>query len=76
MVETVAVVVETGFEIVVFCREAMAEEAGEWAGLRDGVAECVICVLRNRVASRVKVAGDITIVVVERDVDSTIDRKV
>ena len=76
MVEAVVVVVKTSFGIVVFRGEAVAEEAGEGAGLRYGVAEGIVRVLRDRVARRVKIAGDVAVVVIERDADSTIDRKV
>ena len=54
----------------------MAEEVGEGTGLRDGVAESVVGVGGNGFASRVKVAGDVSVVVVERDVDGIVDRKV
>ena len=47
----------------------MAEEVGEGTGLRDGVAESVVGVLRDCVAGSVKVAGNVSVVVVERDVD-------
>ena len=76
MVETVAVIIETGFGIEILCREAVAEEVSERAGLRDGVAEGIVRVLRDSVTGRVKVAGDIAVVVVEWDVDSVIDCKV
>jgi len=76
MVETVAVVVESSLGVVILCREAVTEEVGERARLRDGVAEGIVGILRNRVAIRIEVAGNIAVVVVERDVDSVIDCKV
>ena len=54
----------------------MAEEVGEGTGLRDGVAESVVGVLRDCVAGSVKVAGNVSVVVVERDVDRVVDHEV
>ena len=54
----------------------MAEEVGERAGLRDGVAESVVGVGGNGFAGVIKIAGNVTVVVVERDVDGIVDRKV
>ena len=72
MVEAVAVVVKSGFGIEILCREAVAEEVGEGAGLCDGVAKSIVGVLRNRVAGRVEVAGDIAVVVVAWNVDRVV----
>ena len=76
MVETVAVVVEAGFGIVIFCRETMAEETGERAGLRDGVAEGIVGVLCDRIAVGVKVARDISVIVIERNINCAVDCEV
>ena len=76
MVKAVAVIVEVGFRVEVFCREAMAEEAGVWAGLGYGVAKSIVGVLGDRVAVGIEVSGDVAVVVVERDVDGIVDRKV
>ncbi len=69
MVEAVAVVVEAGFGIEVFCREAVSEEICKRAGLQNRVAEGVVCVLRNGVAGRVEVARYVAVVVVERNIE-------
>ena len=76
MVEAVAVIVEAGFRVDVFGRETVTDDVGERAGLRYGVTESVVGVLRDCVAGSVKVAGDVAVVVVERDVDGIVDRKV
>ena len=76
MVEAVAVIVVVGFSVEILCREAMAEEVGERTGLRYGVAESVVGVLRNCGTGRVEVTGYVSVVVVERDVDGIVDRKV
>ena len=76
MVKAVAVIVEAGFRVDVFGREAMAEEVGEGTGLRDGVAESVVGVGGDGFAGGIKVAGDVSVVVVERDVDRVVDREV
>ena len=76
MVEAVAVVVETGFGIVVLCRETMAKEVGERTGLGDKFSEGVVGIGGNGFACGIEVAGNVTVVVVERDVDCVIDRKV
>ena len=54
----------------------MAEEIGDGTGLRYGVTESVVGVGGNGFASRVKVAGYVSVVVIERDVDRVVDRKV
>ena len=54
----------------------MAENVREMAGLRDGVAESVVGVLRNCGTGRVEETGYVSVVVVERDVDGIVDRKV
>ena len=54
----------------------MAEEVGEGTGLRDGVAESVVSVGGDGFAGGIKVAGDVSVVVVEREVDGIVDRKV
>ena len=64
MVEAVAIVIETGFRVEIFCRETMAEEVGERAGLRNDFSESVASVLRYGVTVCVEVARDITDVVV------------
>ena len=73
MVEAVAVVVEAGFGIEILCRETVAEEVGERARLGYGVAECVICVLRDGGAGRVEVAGYVAVVVIARHKNRSID---
>ena len=72
MVEAVAVVVKSGFGIVVFCRETVAEEIGERAGLCDGVANGIVCVLGNCVTGRVEVTGYVSVVVVAWNVDRVV----
>ena len=47
----------------------MAEEIGERARLRYGVAESVVGIGGNGFAGGIEVAGDVAVVVVERDVD-------
>ena len=69
MVEAVAVVVETGFGIVVLRGEAVAEEVGEGAGFGDEFAESVVGVLRDGVAAGIEVAGDVAVVVVAWNVE-------
>ena len=69
MVEAVAVIVEAGFRVEVFGREAVTEDVGERTGLRYGVTESVVGVLRNCGTGRVEVTGYVAVVVVERDVD-------
>ena len=76
MVEAVAVIVEAGFRVDVFGRETVTDDVGERAGLRYGVTESIVGVLRDCVAGSVKVAGDVAVVVVERDVDGIVDCKV
>ena len=76
MVEAVAVIVEAGFRVEVFGRETVTEDVGERAGLRDGVAESVVGVGGNGFAGGIKIAGDVAVVVEERDVDGIVDRKV
>ena len=76
MVEAVAVIVEAGFRVEVFGRETVTEDVGERAGLRDGVAESVVGVGGNGFSGGIKVAGNVSVVVVERDVDGIVDRKV
>ena len=76
MVEAVAVVIEAGFDVVVFCRETMAEEVGERPGLGDDVAEGVVGVLRDGVAVGIEVARNITDVIIAWNVDSSINCKV
>ena len=73
MVETVTVVVKAGFGIEILCRETVTEETCKRAGLRDGVAKSIVGVLRYCGAGRVEVSGDVAVVVVEWDVNSTID---
>src|SRR5574344_1839848 len=76
MVEAVAVVVKADFNIKVFRREAMPEEVGKWAGLGDEFSKGVVCVLCNRIAVPFNVARDVADVVVERNIDRAINRKV
>ena len=76
MVEAVAVVVESGFGIVVFRGEAVAEEVGKRAGLGDDVAESVVGVLRDGVAVCVEVASDVAVVVVAGNVDRFVNCEV
>ena len=52
------------------------KEVGDGAGLRDGVAESVVDVGGNGFAGVIKIAGNVTVVVVERDVDGITDCKV
>ena len=47
----------------------MAENVREMAGLRDGVAESVVGVGCDGFACGIEVAGNVAVVVVERDVD-------
>ena len=72
MIETVTVVVEAGFDVEVLCREAMAEEIGEGAGLGDDVAESVVSILGNGVAVYVEVTSDVAVVVVAWNVDHAV----
>ena len=76
MVEAVAVIVEVGFSVEILCREAVTENVGERTGLRYGVAESVVGVGGDGFAGGIKVAGDVAVVVEERDVDGIVDRKV
>lgn len=54
----------------------MAEEIGDGTGLRYGVAESVVGIGGNGFAGGIEVAGNISVVVVERDVDGIIDCKI
>ena len=54
----------------------MAENVREMAGLRDGVAESVVGVGGDGFACGIEVAGNVAVVVVERDVDGIVDHKV
>ena len=72
MVEAVAVVVKTGFGIVILRGEAVAEEVGERAGLGDDFTESVVGVLRDGVAAGVEVASNVAVVVVAWNVDRAI----
>ena len=54
----------------------MAENIREMAGLRYGVAESVVGVGGDSFAGGIKVAGNVSVVVIERDVDGIVDRKV
>ena len=69
MVEAVAVIVEIGFRVDVFGRETVTEDVGERARLRYGVTESVVGVGGNGFTGGIEVAGDVAVVVVERDVD-------
>ena len=69
IIKTVAVVIETVLCIIVFCREAMAEQVNKRAGCGDEITEGVVRVLGNCVASSIKVARDIAVVVVAGNVD-------
>ena len=53
----------------------MVEEIGDGTGLRYGVAESVVGVGGDGFACGIEVAGDVAVVVVERDVDCVIDRE-
>ena len=64
----VTVVVETGFGVVILRRETVAEEICERARLRDDFAEGIVCVLRYRIAVRVKIASDVADIVVAGNV--------
>lgn len=76
MVEAVAVVVESGFGIVVLRGEAVAEEVGEGAGLGYDIAKGIVGVLGDGVAVGIEVAGDVAVVVVAWNVDRAIDGEV
>ena len=54
----------------------MAENVREMAGFADEFAESVVGVGGDGFAGGIKVAGDVAVVVVERDVDGIVDRKV
>ena len=54
----------------------MTEDVGERTGLRYGVAESVVGVGGDGFACGIEVAGNVAVVVVERDVDGIVDRKV
>ena len=69
MVEAVAVVVELSYGVIVFSREAVAEQVNKRAGCGDEITEGVVRVLGNCVASSIKVARDIAVVVVAGNVD-------
>ena len=76
MVEAVAVVVEASLGIIVFCREAMAEEAGAPAGLGDELAEGIVGIPRHGTAVGVEVARDVAVAVVAWNVDCAVDREI
>ena len=76
MVEAVAVVVKTGFGIVVLRGETVAEEVGEGAGLGYEIAKGIVGVLGNGVAAGVEVTSDVAVVVVTRNVDRAIHGEV
>ncbi len=73
-IETVAVIVEPSFGIVVFRREAVAEEVGEGARLRNGAAEVVVLVSGDDVAGFIYVLRDVAVVVEGREVELTVAR--
>ena len=75
MVEAVAVVVEASLGIIVFCREAMAEEAGAPAGLGDELAEGIVGVPRKGAAVDAEIARDVAVAVVAGNVDCAVNRK-
>ena len=54
----------------------MAEEVGKRTRLGDDIAECVVGVLSDKVAGLIKVAGNITVIVVAGDVWRAIDDKI
>ena len=76
MVEAIAVVVEAGFGVVVFGREAMAEEVRKISGLGNRIAEGVIGVRRDDCAGRIAVMGYISVVVVEGHIDRPVDSEI
>ena len=76
MVEAVAVVVEAGFDVKVLCREAVAEEVSEGAGLGYEIAKGIVGVLGNGVAAGIEVASDVAVVVVAWNVDRAIHGEV
>ena len=75
MVEAVAVVVEASLSVIVFCRKAVAEEAGAPAGLGDELAEGIVGVPRKGAAVGIEVAHDVAVAVVAGNVDYAVDRQ-
>ena len=75
MVEAVAVVVEASLGIIVFCREAVAEEAGASAGPGDEFAEGIVGISRQGTTVGVEIARDVAVVVVAWNVDCAVNRK-
>ena len=67
-VETIAVVVEAGFGIIVFCGIAERKDIGHWSAAGNKLAERVVCVLRDYIALCVIVAHDVAVGVVEWNV--------
>ena len=57
-------------------REAVAEVVGEGASPGDGLAECVIGVLRYGVAVGVEIVGYVADIVIARNIDCAIDGEV
>ena len=63
-IEAIVVIIKPGFDIAVFCREAMAEHTAHGAGLRNRRTESIVSVLRDGVAISIKVTNDVTDIVV------------
>ena len=72
MVEAVAVVVEAGFGVKVFRREAVAEAVCERASLGDELAKGIVCVDGYCVARGIKIARDIAVCIVAGDIGCAI----
>ena len=54
----------------------MTEDAGERAGLGDGLAECAVGVGSDDGTIRIAVVGDVPVAVIERDIGNSIDGEV
>ncbi len=74
MIETVAIIVQTSFNIEVFCREPVAEEVGEITGLRNGTAKIVILVGGGNVARFVDVLRYVAVAVDRWEIELSVTR--
>ena len=72
MVEPITVIVQSRLDIKILRREAVAEDVGESAGLRDRADEVVVDIRGDNHASLVDVLHDVAVAVVDREVEAAI----
>ena len=76
MVEPIAVVVQSRLDVEVLRREAMAEDAGERAALRNRATEGVVDIGGNGYTIGIDITRDVAVVVVARNIDRAIHHEV